>query len=588
MRHRKESKITELEVSEHEKKNENFEVEDKQKKVRGRLLKIILNCISLLLYHFINIIKFAFHYIFNARLSTQNELYPYYTAGKYEPRSKYGYRFFLVSNRLQNIGFGFEYRGVYYFSNAHFTADTKDLKVDEREIKLYQQGFTVLCSRRVHNMKKPKENEDLHLLNPYMPTIKGKCIYKNPFYYSFFPINPVCREFTGLPITNGKGELVSIYDSFKKMDSYVYNIIGDVNLWREKEDFSSLDYKAERISIEYNDLKVYRIISEFRDGGDTNNDDRIVGYFFNYNSITYISGAFIEDSGNLALSMPQENDDEIENSGEYSNLYGELWISAPDSKHNIRLPEQNEEVFVLNITGDGQKKIKGIVKMDKNQQFWVEFNGIPNKECLGLPILNQNNELIGVYNEFNIKNTFRKFRYSVYLGGVNIFKSNFLRICLKNTNIQILETNYDIEIFEQIVSLCSLNIENDDENYDKLFNRVIFAARNEDILQQIFNHIDLVLKKYRNLTLDNIVSVVNNSSIQYTQVQDKKFIIANIDWIGYSYLNSDNSFPFNSSKSLLIIFSHNSSMLTEELLDNYYKSANKLKRGFYLKLISNN
>ncbi|OII71883.1 uncharacterized protein cubi_00691 [Cryptosporidium ubiquitum] len=588
MRYRKEHKAEEQRTFKYEGRKENLEAEDENRKTDRRLSRIILKFIGLLLHYFIDILKFAFHYIFDARLNRKGELYPYHKSGKYEPTSKYGYRFFLISNKVQNIGFGFEYRGVYYFSNAHFSVNTKNLMIDGKEIRLYQQGFTVLCSRRIHNMKKPKDGEDLYLLNPYMQTIKGKCIYKDPFYYSFFPIDSVCREFTGLPITNNKGELVSIYDNFRKMDNLVYNNIGDAELWREEQNISSLNYKVERIPTEYGGLKVYRIISELGNReGKNDDDDAIIGYFFSYNSITYVSGAFI-DSGKLNSSLSLENDGEIERIVEYSNLYRELWISSPDSKHNLSLPEQDEEVFVLSITGDKQKEIKGTVKMDTNQQFWVEFDGVPNRECLGLPILNKNSQLIGVYNEFNIKNGFRKLRYSVYLGGPNTFKSHFLKMNFKNPNIQILEANYDMEILEQIVSLCSIDIENDDKYCGKLVNRVIFGVGSEDILQKIYDDINLVLKKYSNLPLDNVVSIVNNSSIKYTEVQDKKFILANIGWIGYSHLNSNNSFPFNSPKSLLIVFSHSSSMLTEELLESYYKSANKAKRGFYLRLISNN
>ncbi|KAH8581685.1 transmembrane domain near N [Cryptosporidium sp. chipmunk genotype I] len=590
MRHRKEHKVGELKASGNEKGKDCSKVETEEKRSERELLKIILNFTDLLLHYFINIVKLIFHYIFDPRLNTIKELYPHHTTGKYEPRSKFGYRFFLVSNRVQNIGFGFEYRGVYYFSNAHFNANTDKLKIEGRKIRLYQQGFTMLCSRRVHKMKKPRDNEDLYLLNPYMPTIKGKCVYKSPFYYSFFPIDSICREFTGLPITNSKGELVSIYDNFRKMDNLLYNIIGDDNLWEEGQNDLCVDYKVENILTDHKNLQVFRVFSEFRDGYDNLYNDETVGYFFNYNSITYISGAFVNDSGNFSLSLALEDNRAVDDVDNYSNLYRDLWISAPDSKHNLSLPEQDEDAFVLNITGDSQKEIKGKVKMDLNQQFWAEFEGVPNRKFLGLPILNRNGQLIGIYSEFNIKNSFRSPKYSVYLGGLSKFKNYFLRMSLRNSNnIPILEATYDMEILEQAVSLCSLGIGINDECCSKLVNRVIFGVGSEDISQQVFDDIKLILKKYQNSStyFENIVSVVNSSSIRYSQVQDKNFIIANTDWIGYSYLNSDNLFPFNSSKSLLIILSHSSTILIEELLENYYKSTHKTKRGFYLKLIPN-
>ncbi|OLQ16190.1 hypothetical protein ChUKH1_14405 [Cryptosporidium hominis] len=591
MRRRKEYKVRELNSFEIEQKREDLKANIEESRPKSSLLRIVLDYIGLILYYFINNVKLIFHYILNPRLNTLNELYPHHTAGKYEPRSKFGYRFFLVCNRVQNIGFGFEYRGVYYFSNAHFNANTDKLKIDGKEIRLYQQGFTMLCSKKEHNMKKPRDDEDLYLLNPYMPTIKGKCIYKNPFFYSFFPINSICREFTGLPITNSKGELVSIYDNFRKVNSLVYNIIGDVNLWKEEQSNRCIDYKVESVQTDREDIQVFRVISEFEDGCGNFENNEIVGYFFKYNSINYISGAFVDEFGNLNLPIAQKDNDEAENTLKYSNLYRDLWVSVPNSMHNLSLPDQDEYAFVLNITRYNQKEIKGKIKIDNNQQFWAEFVGVPNREFLGLPILNRNGQLIGVYSDFNIENSFGRLKYSVYLGGINTFKNFLLRISLRNQNtIQTLETDFDIEILEQVVSLCSIGAENNDESCSKLVNRVVFGVGNEDISQQTYENLEFILKKrYQDSSLysDSIISVANNSHIRYTQVQDKKFIIANINWIGYSYLNSGNLFPFNSSKSLLIILSNTSTVLTEELLESYYKKTHRTKRGFYLKFISN-
>ncbi|TRY52927.1 Uncharacterized protein CTYZ_00002562 [Cryptosporidium tyzzeri] len=591
MRHRKEYKVRELNSFENEQRRKDLKANIEESRPKSSLLRIILDYIGLLLYYFINIAKLIFHYILNPRLNTLKELYPHHTAGKYEPRSKFGYRFFLVCNRVQNIGFGFEYRGVYYFSNAHFNANTDKLKIDGKEIRLYQQGFTMLCSKKEHNMEKPRDDEDLYLLNPYMPTIKGKCIYKNPFFYSFFPMNSICREFTGLPITNSKGELVSIYDNFRKVNSLVYNIIGDVNLWKEEQSNTCTDYKVESVQTDLKDIQVFRVISKFEDGCDNFENNEIVGYFFKYNSINYISGAFVDEFGNLSLPIALEDINEAENTLKYSNLYRDLWVSVPNSMHNLSLPDQDEYAFVFNITRNNQKEIKGRIKIDINQQFWAEFVGVPNREFLGLPILNRNDQLIGVYSDFNIENSFGRLKYSVYLGGINTFKNFFLRISLRNQNtLQTLETDFDMEILEQVVSLCSMGTEDNDKSCNKLVNRVLFGVGSEDISQQTYENLELILKKrYQDSSLysDSIISVSNNSNIRYTQVQDKKFIIANTNWIGYSYLNSGNLFPFNSSKSLLIILSNTSTVLTEELLESYYKKTHKTKRGFYLKFISN-
>ncbi|KAK9174063.1 Uncharacterized protein cmbei_2003120 [Cryptosporidium meleagridis] len=591
MRHRKEYKVRELDSFENEQRREDLKANIEGSRLESSLLRIILEYIQLLLYYFINKAKLIFHYIFNPRLNTSKELYPHHKAGKHEPRSKFGYRFFLVSNRVQNIGFGFECRGVYYFSNAHFNENTDKLKIDGKEIRLYQQGFTMLCSKKEHKMKEPKDGEDLYLLNPYIPTIKGKCVYKNPFFYSFFPINSICREFTGLPITNSRGELVSIYDNFRKVDSLVCNIIGDVNLWNEEQSGTCTDYKVESVPTDHKDMQVFRVISEFEDGCGNFKNNEIVGYFFKYNSITYISGAFVDEFGNLSLPLALEDNNEAENTVKYSNLYRDLWVSVPDSMHNLSLPDQDEYAFVLNITRCSQKEIKGRIRIDHNQQFWAEFVGVPNREFLGLPILNRSGQLIGVYSDFNIENSFRRLKHSVYLGGLNTFKNFFLRISLRNQNtIQTLETNFDIEILEQVVSLCTIGTENNNKSCSKLLDRVIFGVGSEEISQQIYENIGFVLKKRfqdSSLYSESIISLANNSNTSYTQVQDKNLIIANTNWIGYSYLNSGNLFPFNSSKSLLIVLSSTSTILAEELLETYYKKTHRTKRGFYLKFISN-
>ncbi|KAJ1609407.1 putative transmembrane domain-containing protein [Cryptosporidium canis] len=555
------------------------ELNERPEKIRSG---VIWSLLITLLNYLMSSIKFTIHYVFSARLDKVKELYPYHATGEHEPKSKFGYRFFLVTNRVQNIGFGFEYRGVYYFSNSHFCADEK-LRVDGKDVKLHQNGFTVLCSRKLHTMKKPEDDEDLYLLNPYMPTIRGKCIYKYPFYYSFFPIRPVCREFTGLPIVNSNGELISIYDNFKEVEGMIYNIIGDINLWEASRSIESVEYRIEGVSTDYRNLRIYRIISEFHGDDNASNEHETIGYFFHYNSITYISGAFIASSGSLAISSQLEQWEELDETRKYSNLYGDVWVSMPDSKHNLSLPEHNEEAIVLGL---GERRISGTVKMDNEKQFWVEFDGVPDRMSLGLPILNQAGQLIGVYSGFNVKYGFKKLGYSIYLGGSSTFKNYFLRMSLKNTNIQVLKSSCDLEILEQIVLLCSTG----HQGPDGIIERVIFGVGDEEISHKISSSLNLLLDKYHYSSShpENTVSIVNNADTKYTQVQNQKFTIANIDWIGYSYLNSDNSFPFNSSKSLLILFPHRSFTSTEQLLDKYYKETPKKTRGFYVKFVQPN
>lgn len=555
-----------------------------------RLSRMVLSFVGLLLRYVASAIRFAFHYMFSARLNTAKELYPYYVGGEYEPKSKFGYRFFLVSNRVQNIGFGFEYRGVYYFSNSHFCANGERLEVGGRSIRLYHQGFTVLCSRRMHNMKKPKDDEDLYLLNPYMPTIKGKCIYKNPFYYSFFPMSQACMEFTGLPIVNSRGELVSTYDNFRQVDETVYNIIGDVNLWEGGGSDASAEYGVECVPVSHRGLRVFKVTSGFSGEHDAWSEDA-VGYFFSYNSVTYISGAFIDDkdSGSPALSLSPERHEGIKETDRYSNLYRDLWISAPDCKHNLSLPEQDEEAVVLDVAEEeGGGGVRGVVKLDERKQFWAEFEGIPDRRRLGLPILDRAGQLIGVYSDFNVKNRFNRLKYSVYLGGSSTFKSHFLRMSLRNDSIQVLKADCDLEILEQVVLLCSpVGNSCDNQRPGGVVDRVIFGVGSEDISQKILDGINTALDKHlpSSSRSDCLVSVANHASTKYTNVQDKKFIIASTDWIGYSHLNSDNSFPFNSPKNLLILLPHRSCLLTEQLLDRYYKNTHKATRGLYIKLI---
>lgn len=565
-------------------------VAEEEDSSESRLLGVVLGFMGLILRCIVSAIGFAFHYMLSARLNTTKELYPYYVAGEHEPKSKFGYRFFLVSNRVQNIGFGFEYRGVYYFSNSHFCANGDKLEVDGRSIRLYHQGFTVLCSRKVHNMKKPEDDEDLYLLNPYMPTIRGKCIYKSPFYYSFFPINQVCRELTGLPIVNSRGELVSTYDNFRQVDDMVYNVIGDVNLWEESRSDSNAGYEIECILADHRDLRVFKVTSE-PDGGREDEGERdLVGHFFSYNSITYISGAFIDNNlARLALSPSPEYHEgaDKEATNRCSNLYRDLWVSTADCKHNLSLPELDEEATVLDVAEEKQGGVRGIVKMDDSKQFWAEFEGVPDKRCLGLPILNKAGQLIGVYSDFNVKNRFNRLRYSVYLGGSSTFKSHFLRMSLRGDGIQVLKVDCDLEILEQIVLLCSLSKSSDDQRSSGLVDRVVFGVGSEEISQKILDGINMVLNKhqYAPSHSESLVSVASHASTKYTKIQDKKFIIANTDWVGYSHLNSDNSFPFNSPKNLLVLLPHRSCMLTEELLDRYYKNTHKATRGLYMKFI---
>ncbi|KAF7458024.1 putative transmembrane domain near N [Cryptosporidium felis] len=542
-----------------------------QKVVKGRTLTKLSRFASTLLGYLLRFCRFMMRYIFQPRLNTKAELYPCHEIGEFEPRSRFGFRFFLVSNRIHNIGFGFEYNGVYYFSNGHFSAHENKLEIDGEEIRLYQQGFTLLTSRKHHNLKRPVDDEELFLLNPYMPTIKGRCVYKHPFYYSYFPIFPEHKEFTGLPIVNGRGELVSIYDNFKRIDRMVYNILGETRLW---EDFgAACNFHVEILDAKEPRLRVFKILSVYGNCEEPSFQCEI-GHFFEYDSILYISRAFVDDSGTLSLPFSFSNYDEKE--VQFSRLQRDTWISALDSRHNMGFPTNGEEVHVLNVK-ENEEGIKGMVRLDKNYRYWADFRGVPDKGSVGLPILDKRGEVIGVYSEFKILRKLTKACYSILLGDPNTFKLHFIKLCLESPSSNILKIYYDKYILEKLVSLCVGK--NGD---DQLLSRVIFSVGAEEILRRIYKDLVEILQQLNGLSNQELIATADNST-EYSQIQNQRLIIASTNWVGYSFLNSNNSFPFNSSKSLLIIFPHASTFLTEELLNSYYMNSPKKTRGSLLK-----
>ncbi|KAK6590902.1 hypothetical protein RS030_111859 [Cryptosporidium xiaoi] len=543
-----------------------------------------VNVLSFILSLMFRILVLIFHFFFSPRINRRLDMYPYYDVNEinFEPRSKYGYRFFQVNNKFVRLGFGFEYNNVYYFSNSHFSIKSK-IVIDNNEIKLYQIGFCFLSSSKMpSDLAKPHDGDDLYLVNPYTQTIKGKCIFKDPIYYSYFPISSGHRNFIGLPIFNSNGELVSIYDNIREIEGVQYVLLGEKYIWEGNSTLITreVDYEQNYMYINKTEYPKYEL--ELFNIYKNNNK---IGTFFKYKSVCYITSKFIDpDTNMIKTDIYKQNDYEDVLAGiknkQFTKLFREWYFYSPNSKHNLTIANEGVAVKVLNFE-NGDIYLSGVIRYEQEFKIWADFKKYPFKNLLGYPILDSYDRLIGIYGDFNTK--IEKCSYSVLVGNNIIFKNCFFKIILSN-NLKynyIHKINYDSSTIDNILSYCICN--NVITENDHYFKKVLFGLENESIVNEIKS---LIRNKFGEKSNKNIITVDkgnicksfdifndNNSSI------DTMFLFSSINWIVHYHIKENNEFPFNNPNNLTIIFPSVNG-ITEELLINYYEEASRKKRGY--------
>ncbi|KAH8740226.1 transmembrane domain near N [Cryptosporidium ryanae] len=549
----------------------------------------ILNLIFSLLFKVLVII---FNFFFKPRINKKLDMYPYYDTNEVniEPRSKYGYRFFQVNNKFVRLGFGFEYNNVYYFSNSHFSTKSKII-IDKNEIKLYQIGFCFLSSNKIpSDLIQPHDGEDLFLVNPYTQTIKGKCIFKDPHYYSYFPISTGHRNFIGLPVLNSKGELVSTFDNLRIIDDVSYVLLGEKYIWTGNNALITKEMKYEKncvivTRVEYPkfELELFNIHN--------NNIDNIIGTFFKYKSVYYISSKFIDpDKNTINIDIEKQcgfadNLSEIKNK-KFIKLFREWYFYSPNSKHNFNIPDEGVQVKVVNFE-NGDKYLTGVIKYEQQFRIWADFKKCPIKKLSGYPILDNNDRIIGIYGDFNTN--IEKPSYSVLVGNNIIFKDCFFKMILSNNSKYncIHQINYDSSTLDNILSNCKFKGETSHNSDTKHFKNVIFGLENENEANEIKNYI---LNK-SGVKPNSVVTVdkknINKSfNVSNSNSGDTRFLFSSTNWIVHYYIKNNNKFPFNDPNNLTIIFPSESSRITEELLIKYYEETSKKKRGYLMFIVN--
>ncbi|EEA08523.1 uncharacterized protein CMU_003620 [Cryptosporidium muris RN66] len=534
-----------------------------------RLKDLLCNVLIYIIKVFLNLFISLFNCITTVRLDDNTVYYPCYDLRKFYPHNPGSIRIYSVKNKLQEVGFAFEYRGIYYFSTGFFNLDDI-IEINGNKLNLYQISYTFLCSEKVHNLVDIKEGEKVFLISPYMPPIMGKCILNSPYIYAWFPIQPAYYKFVGLPIVNELGQLVSIYDNFKIIGDSTYNILGELSIWKfnntilnenKLEDilklqiYKSIFYLESLSGIKDDKLILFKITNNFKN----------LGYIFSYKEVYYSFDTFLDLNGYLQFKL-----DDKDNKIQFSKIFRHLYCS---SEHNFYTPILGEIVNVLKPE-ELLKSISGIVIKD-NDGIWVEFNQgeYPEMEYFGLPLINNFGQIVGLYGDFKVSNKTKKYPYRVFLGGPLIYKDYLVHTSLNFFSKSYIVHPMNINQFQQLIETSLQK--------NELFSRVIISV-GSSYIAKLLEELVLSYIKVDNKYETKYCIITDNQPLSI--IKNKTLIIALTDWITSTSIRSNNKFPYEDNKSLLILCKSNATLMSQELLENYYNNASESTRGTFLKV----